>query len=213
MAYEQLELMPDPSTTPKGPGYVKLGLEDKAPGMTNPLNDGSVISIAFKGNYWEITLDYPRLTPEEAATLKAHVGKVRGTFGNFYVKLPGHGGHTGTHTSVEGQGTLLAGDTAYQIKLTNANYNALPITYSIGDKLKLTNSNKIYEVVDVTSDATYTFITLNSEVLTAGGSIAAAGLEPYDIRFRVKYSKKPTFSLSNDGLYGAFSVVLRENIR
>ncbi len=211
MSYDVLGRLPDPTTIPAGPGFISLAITDNSPGMVHPLNDGGSVGVKFEGNYWTVTLGYPKLTPAESIQIHAFLESLGGPFTNFYVELP-------TLNSLA-NGNLPSEPLAANVSQVGVNSNQLKIvgitdnTFSVGDPIKLTNHPKIYKIVNKEIDGSASILTLNCSILSPT-TIATASLEIGNILMRVRLTssfKAPT--LNSDGLYEGFSVSLRENIK
>lgn len=215
MPYENLPRLPDPTTVPEGPGFLTQSIIDNSPGMVHNLNNGGSISVKFAGNYWTINIAYPQLTISEMDTLLPFLYSLQGAFSNFYVQLPIHDNpRAGAWATTPPAGDVSIGSSNNQVEIANwasAISNA-GSTLNTGDMLKFTNTNKIYMIVGMSLLADTMTLTLNSEV-TDVAAMAAATIEPNDIKFRVRQvGKMPSVLLNADGLYESFSLSLRENI-
>lgn len=212
MAYDNaLGLLPDPTTNPTGPGFVSQSIIDNSPGMVHPLNHGGTISVKFSGSYWTIDIAYPELTIAEATPLMGFLYSLQGTFTNFYIQLPTHTEpSTGTWVGIFG-GVLATGAKSNQIDIFDYNTRDIANNFTIGDMLKLTNSNKIYMITNTELVGSTMTLTFNSDVVNPA-TVVTASLEPNAIKFRVRQTNIPKFSLNTDGLYGSISLSLRENI-
>lgn len=214
MSYEALSRLPDPTTVPAGPGFVSQQIIDKSPGMVHNLNHGGSVSVKFAGNYWEINIAYPQLTVAEANTIFPFLYSLQGAFTNFYVQLPTYvQPQTGAWST--GTDALIAKG---EITVVQPNQISIPLwstrggDLSIGDMIKFTNLNKIYMIVGKSLNADTVTLTLNCDISDTV-AIATAGLEPNDLKFRVRVrSEVPSPTLTADGLYEGFSLALRENI-
>lgn len=214
MSYEALGRLPDPVTNPAGPGFVTQQLVDNTPGMQHPLNNGGSVGIIFAGQYWEINIGYPQLTPSEMSALMPFLYSLRGGFTNFYIQLPTYvNPQTGAWTT--STDALVAKNS---ITLVNPNTISIPSwslrggDVSVGDMLKFSNMPKIYMVTETSLDlGDVKTITLNADVAW-DYLIPTASLEMNDIKFKVRLKgAAPSPSLTADGLYEAFSLSLREN--
>lgn len=213
MAYDNLQRLPDPTTVPAGPGFISQTLLNNSPGMLHPLNSGGTISVKFSGDYWTITLGYPQLTIQEGSTIFPFLYSLQGGFVNFYVQLPTRKqpvtGIWDTSTAAKiatGEMTKVS-STSISIPLWSSRGGDL----SAGDFLKLTTGKKIYMVTGRSLNAGTMTLTLSSDIMS---DIATAGLEPNDIKIRVRLKgNSPAEALSAEGLYEGFNIVLRENIR
>lgn len=203
--------LPDPNTTPAGPGFVSVSLTDNSPGIMHSLNTGASVSVKYAGNYWTINISYPQLTIEEGTTLSSFLYGLGGQFTNFYVSLPIHdypnSGPIGTGLDTYSIAAT-KGNTANTITSTSSDCNNL----APGDLFKLGSSPKIYMINGIVNDGgTYT-ITTNSDIITDSGGIIGA-IYPNDVKFKVRLtSNSPAFVINSDGLYEAISLTLRENI-
>ena len=215
MAYDNLQELPTPNTIPAGPGFVSQTITDNSPGMVHNLNSGGSISVKFSGNYWTIAIAYPQLTIAEGNTIIPFLYSLQGAFTNFYVQLPTYINPTaGIWSAVPLASEVSMGSNANQVDVSEwaANIAASGSTLAAGDMIKFTNSNKIYMIVATSLNADIMTITLNTEVADTA-AMAAATLEPNDIKFRVRIEgQAPKASLNADGLYEGFSMSLRENI-
>ena len=215
MAYEPgLLRLPDPTTNPAGPGFVSQSLQPIKAGLSHELNTGGTISVEYAGSYFTIDISYPELTIEEASTFFPMLAYLTGGFTNFYVQLPTHvnpktgAWSTGTNALIA-KGEISLGAKNNEIVITN--WSSRGGDLSVGDAIKFDNSNKIYLV-------SYTSITSN--VKTVGlhcailerQKVPTAGLEPNNIKFRVRMPQLQLPRITARGVYEAFSISLRENI-
>lgn len=215
MAYENLPRLPDPTTVPAGPGFVSLNMTDNIPGLVHQLNNGGVVSVQFNGAYWSFQIGYHELTPQEGLLFFPFLNSVAGGFKDFYVQIPLYINprtgvwdvSTGTKTAT-GAITLVADN-----KVSISNWSTRGGDLSIGDMIKFTNSNKIYQIHDTTLVANTKTLTLNCAVIEPS-KIPTAGLEPNDIKFRVRTVEGSTFTtqFTSRGLYEPFTLNIRENI-
>lgn len=217
MAYENLKVLPTPNTTPEGPGFYSMSLTNNTPGMFHPLNDGSSIAIRYAGDYWSLSVVYPDLvrTDTTTTTFISFLTSIKKNFDNFYISLPGYdnpaAGQWSVGTNAEiGKNNISVGSAANEIVVTDA--NLLGGSWTIGDMLKFDNANKIYQIVDLDLEGTTLTITLNSDLIDQD-SVATAGFEPNDIKFRVRLLSDIKLSFNAEGLFESVTLNLRENIR
>ena len=215
MSYDNLQRLPDPNTSPTGPGFVSQSLLPNTPGMVHPLNSGESVSVKFAGDYWNITLGYPQLTVAEGSTIFPFLYSLQGGFTNFYVQLPTMANPTtgawgaGLHTDVFGAGNLTA-PLSNQLAISSWSSVSGANDLSVGDPIKI-SSMKIFLIVGTDLNADVMTLTLSSDIPDTS-LLVGAGVQPNDIRFRVKLKgKTPSAVLDADGLYAAFSLSLREN--
>lgn len=214
MSYENLKRLPDPTTTPQGPGFVSQQILDNTPGMIHNLNHGGSVGVKFSGSYWTINIGYPQLSIAEANTLMPFLYSLQGGFTNFYVQLPTM---ANPQTGAWGATPITAanvyiGSTSNEIRISNWTNRGSGNNLSIGDMLKLSNHNKIYMIANITVVDAVATITLHCDISDTT-KVASATIEPNNIKFRVRQEgNAPTFSLTPDGLYNAVTLNLRENI-
>lgn len=216
MAYENLTRLPDPTTTPAGPGFMSVSLTDNSTGLLHALNTGGTVGVQYHGNFWTINISYQELTQSEGDPFLAVLSSLAGGFRNFYVQIPLYTnpktGVWDTSTSAKialGEISLGASDREVVISSWATRGGNL----SAGDMLKFTNSNKIYRVVKTTLASGTMTLELHCPLLEKS-KVATAGLEPNDIKFRVRMEQgNLANSFTNRGLYEGFSISLRENIR
>lgn len=211
--YDNLPRLPDPNTTPAGPGFVSQTLTNNTPGMMHPLNSGESVSVKFAGDYWTINVSYPQLTIAEGNNIFPFLYSLQGTFTNFYIQLPTMANpqtgvwDTSSNISIaKGSITAVAPN-----KIRVPSWSTRGGNLSAGDLIKFDNSNKIFlvSIVELASDIM--LLTLSSDIPDTT-ILATAGLEPNDIRFKVRMTTKaPSAQLTADGLYQSFSLALREN--
>lgn len=213
MAYDNLRRLPDPTTTPKGPGFTSQSLLDNAPGMTHDLNSGGTLAVKYAGNYWTIDVSYPKLRPEEAQHIVPFINSLQGGFQNIYVKLPTKCGISSANEAdrlIEQTASLQKGSVANSFKIPYADIAGLAKTPEVGDFIKLSNGKKLYEIYGVVQSGLSDMeLFLNSEVLS---DINTAKLMQHNVMFRVRLTNKPKFTLGSDGLYNAVTLNFRENI-
>jgi len=216
MAYDILPRLPDPNTSPEGPGFVSQTLLNNSPGMIHPLNSGASVSVKFSGDYWTITLSYPKLTIAEGATLFPFLNALQGAFSNFYVQLPTSiHPRSGAWAEMPSASAVSLGDQSNQLKVSNWSGTILAAQSDLspGDFIKLSNRHKVYMVLSVEIvDLNVAVITLSSDILDTA-AVASATIEVNDIMFRVRQEgNTPAQTLTADGLYEAITLKLRENI-
>ena len=217
MAYDNLQRLPDPTTSPQGPGFVSQTLLNNTPGMVHPLNSGESVSVKFAGDYWTIDLAYPQLTIAEGATIFPFLYSLQGGFTNFYVQLPtmanpasGIWG-TGVDSEIFAQGLVTAGTNSNQINISTWAAASGSGNLAAGDLIMISTLKKIFMVVSADLASDVMTLTLNSEI-TDATSLVGAGIQPNDIKFRVKQKGAgPAANLTADGLYEGFSLSLKEN--
>lgn len=215
MAYENLPRLPDPTTVPAGPGFVSLNMTDNIPGLVHQLNNGGVVSVQFNGAFWSFQLGYHELTLQEGLSFFPFLNSVSGGFKDFYVQIPLFVNprtgvwdvSTGTKTA-SGAITLLTDN-----KVSISNWSSRGGDLSVGDMIKFTNSNKIYQIHETTLVSNTKTLTLNCAIIEPS-KIATAGLEPNNIKFRVRTPEGSNFTtqFTNRGLYEPFTLNVRENI-
>lgn len=217
MAYENLPRLPDPTTVPAGPGFVSLNMTDNIPGLVHQLNNGGVVSVQFNGAFWSFQIGYHELTPQEGLLFFPFLNSVAGGFKDFYVQIPLYiNPRTGvwdvsTATKIaQGAIQIVPGS---DNKVSISNWATRGGDLSIGDMIKFTNSNKIYQIVDTSLVSGTKTLTLNCSVIEPA-KIPTAGLEPNDIKFRVRTVEGSTFTtqFTSRGLYEPFTLNVRENI-
>lgn len=214
MSYNQnLQILPDPSTDPSGPGFTSLSIKNDSPGMSQKLNSGATISVRFAGSAWILSIGFPQLNIVEGKTIIPFLEGI-GVFDNFYVRVPtatqpASGAWDVSTLLKRAEGYLVLGSTARKFDIPD--YSIRGGTLAVGDYIKFTNMNKIYLITGMDLNVDVMSVTLNSEI-TNTSLIASAGLEPNDIKFRVKQTSMPEFNLNTEGLYASFNITLRENI-
>lgn len=215
MAYDSsLRRLPDPYTNPLAPGFVGVKIANSVNGMVRELNSGATISVKLgEGSVWEIQLTYPEMTMTESGILFPFLNIVGGGFTNFYVMLPNarnpvSGAWTGGPTFAAGQITM--GAASNQIVVSG--WDSLGGDLDSGDYLKISNSNKIYRILETEYSAGTKTLTLDSDVRNSS-TIPAASLEPNDIMFRVRLvGQAPQEEIGSDGTVAGITVRLKENI-
>lgn len=215
MAYESIQRLPDPTTNPTGPGFTTAGLSDEATGLVHQLNNGSIVSVQYAGNFWNITITYPQLTTAEASVIMPFLNSVLGGFVNFYVQLPMFinprtGAWDIATAAKRAEGAITLGSTDRQIIISN--WSSRGGNLSPGDMIKFTNSNKIYQVQTVSLVSNVMTVNLHCPIIEPS-KVATSGLEPNDIKFRVKLqAKQLSFTWNTSGLIEVPSIALTENI-
>lgn len=107
---------------------------------------------------WEVTLDYPMLSRDEAMDIYSFIIQQQGTFGTFEYNLPTPINTTrGTQTVNSAEGTPMVTDTRARlgraIQVNNFNRNATAALRA-GDYFKFSNHDKIYMVTtNLSTDA------------------------------------------------------------
>ena len=216
MSYElTLNQLPDPNTTPPGPGFVSQQIIDKTPGMMHTLNNGGSVSVKFSGSNWEIQIGYPQLTIAEANTIIPFVYSLQGGFTNFYVQLPTYANPA---SNPWGATSIVAADVSTgtnsnQIDIANWANRGSGNELAVGDMIKLDTHSKIYLITGALVTAGVMTLTLNCDLSISRTAVDAATIEPNDIMFKVRLKgDAPPFNLTADGLYEGFSLNMRENI-
>lgn len=214
MAYDNtLGRLPDPYTTPQGPGFTAQSLTDNSPGVVHRLNTGGSIGVKFKGNFWTINISLPELTPTEANNIYPFLYSVSGGFDNFYVQLPTNRNPKTGVWYVNEPSLIALGE------ISQSGTNSISIDFwpdrggdlSVGDMIKFTNSHKIYLITKTSLVANVKTLYFNCDILEPE-KIASAGLEPNDIKFRVKMEGSISPQITMRGVYDPLSLVLTENI-
>lgn len=210
---KEMARLPDPTTNPKGPGFTQASLTPNYPGMHQTLNSASVVSVQVGGTYWEISVTYPDMTPEEIKPLHLFLLGLQGAFTPFEIQLPQHANPASGALTAPQQGVVQAasGDT-----LVIHNWDNVGGNVTAGDMIKLSNGNKIYTVI---SDS-YTAGGVKSGIKTlklnfplAQAVTSVDKIEPNNILFRVKIKgESPTITLGTNGLYRGFSLAVRESL-
>lgn len=215
MAYDiNLLRMPDPYTTPAGPGFISVSLTDNNPGTIHELNTGATIAVKALGSYWTMSIGLPELFPEEARHIYPFLSAVSSGFENFYVQLPqfknpASGPWATSNNTLIAKGAISIGSRADTIVIPN--WSARGGNYVAGDMIKFDNSHKIYQVVYESTVANTKTIRLNSDILQPA-LIPAAGFEPNDLMFRVRMTGTLTPQITSKGVYDSVTINLRENI-
>lgn len=215
MPYENLPRLPDPTTTPAGPGFLSAGYSDTPAGMVHQLNTGGTVSVQYAGSAWSFNIAYPELTIQEGNTLYPWLVSFGGGFKNFYIQLPMFinpaTGAWDTSTPAKiAQGAISLGATDRNVTISN--WSSRGGNLSPGDMLKFTNSNKIYQVVSTLVISNVMILELNCPIAEPL-KIPGGALEPNSIKFRVRLiGSAPTMEFTNKGLYAPVSISLRENI-
>lgn len=215
MAYDStLKILPDPTTVPEGPGFISQQVIQVDPGMVHPLNTGGTIAIRYQGAYWTININYPELTYIQGASILPFLTSLGGPFSNFYISLP-------TITIPQAGRWDSDNDFSGDLSVKSTNDKVLVIDggstvngeFTIGDMIKLSNSHKIYQVLDKGTSGEDIELELSSSIIDPNTLISAT-IEPNDIKFRVRLAGQFTPpTLTANGLYDPFSLQLRENIR
>lgn len=213
MAYNAtIPQLPDPTTTPVGPGWASQRIYDTAPVQSTALNGGSTIAVYQGGNYWNISLTYNSMLPSTYEQLGAFFSSLQGAASRFYVRLPDKanpktGPWVGTGTQL-GLGRISKiNDTTIEV----ADKATLGGTLSVGDYLKLSGNDRIYRVVKVEDNGSavrYTFhCVIDSPIDNS------TELEPNDIKFKcVLTSDKPAEEVNASGLVQGFTLTLRGTV-
>ena len=215
MAYENILRLPDPNSATVGPGWNSQSLADSVPGMVHALNGPQVITVQNGGQFWIIKIGYPELTEAEFQPLERFLYDIQGAFNPFYVQLPNliepaTGAWTLSTDAQKGLGNITV-DSAKKITIANA--AGLGGSFTNGDALKLSNSNKIYRIIDATPVSTNLEVTFNCDLQSPGTIDILTELEPNDVRFRVKLQgNPPEISLNVSSLITGISLNMREAI-
>lgn len=215
MAYDSSLLrLPDPTTTPAGPGFVAQMLQPVKTGLLHDLNNGGTVAVEYAGGYFTIDISYPELTVDEGNSFFPMLAYLTGGFTNFYVQLPTHvnpktGAWDVSTASLRAEGAITLGVRDNEIVIPA--WNTRGGNLSVGDAIKFTNSNKIYLVSYISQVAETVTIGLNCSILEKQ-KIPTAGLEPNDIKFRVRMGNVQLPRITARGVYEAFSITLKENI-
>ena len=213
MAYNSsIPQLPDPNTTPVGPGWASQTIYDTAPVQSTALNGGSTIAVYQGGNYWNITLTYNSMLPETYENLGAFIASLQGSASRFYVSLPGKtdpktGPWVGSGAQL-GQGRITKID-ATTIQVSGR--DTLGGTLSPNDYVKLSGNDRIYKVVAVTNVSTSVRYKLHCVIDSDIDNTTF--LEPNDIKFKcVLASDKPREDVNSTGLVQGFTLTLRGTV-
>lgn len=216
MSYDStLARLPDPFTSPAGPGFTGVSLTDNQPGTIHPLNTGGTIGVKFLGSYWTIGITFPELFEEESEVLYPFLSAVSGGFENFYVQLPQYvnpksGPWNISNNTLIAVGAISIGPRPDTIIIPN--WSSRGGNYQVGDMLKFNNSSKIYRVRAQSLVNNTKTIQLNCDILNPS-LVSTSGFEPNDLKFRVRMEGSSTPVLNSDGLYSTITINLRENIK
>ena len=206
--------LPDPFTSPAGPGFSNVALTSVNRTMSHDLNGYRVVTQQTAGQYWQIDISYPDLTEDEFLALQSFLYSTKGMHVPFYVRLP--------HKSYPRKGSMgnvsLANCQSglYGNKLVFTNWNSVALqtssSLSPGDMIKTTGSEKVYMVTrtsysNVGSGTMEIYIEPDLVVKTT----TSTKLVTDDIKFLVK-SLEDTYSytLNSDLYIQGFSLKLRE---
>jgi len=215
MAYDStLGRLPDPTTTPAGPGFISVDLAPVDPGMVHSLNSGATVSVRYPGgSYWNISITYPDLDIEQARSLQPFLYSLQGVYSDFYVSIPQHTQpQTGAWVGYNAQGKIDMGNASNIIEITDWSSMSGTNDITAGDMLKLSISKKIYFVTKVQQVGTKLIVSLNCDVINPE-LIGLSFLQMNDILFKVRSTAAiPALKLNSSGLYSSFSLSLRENI-
>lgn len=217
MSYDpNIKRLPDPYYN-NGVGFVSAGAKGIYPGTQHNLNGGGVVSVQYSGSYWEIDITYPETIPAEIIPTMAFIEGLSGSFTPFYIMLPQHRypatGAWDVSTAAlraEGAITLL---TPRKIRIES--WSTRGGDLSLGDMIKFTNMSKIYKITDRVYNGVDDSIELElSSDIKFPSLLSVAGLEPNDIKFRVrlKSGKTPGPVLGANGIYSGFSLSMREDV-
>jgi hypothetical protein len=216
MSYDSnLLRLPDPTTNPAGPGFVAVSLQDNKPGLLHELNDGTTVSVSYAGSYFTINISYPELTVAQASSFFPTIAYLTGGFSNFYVQLPQYvnpstgAWATGNNTLIA-KGNISIGSRPNEIVIPN--WSTRGGDYTAGSMLKFDNSKKLYLVAYTSMVGDTKTIGLHCDILQPG-LIPTAGFEPNNLRFRVRMVQAALPQLTAKGVYDAFNISVRENIR
>ena len=213
MAYNtSIPQLPDPTTTPVGPGWASQTIYDTAPVQSTALNGGSTIAVYQGGNYWNISLSYNSMLPETYNDLGVFINSLQGSASRFYVRLPDRanpksGAWVGSGPQL-GEG-LITQFNATTIQVSNR--DSLGGTLVPGDYLKLSGNDRIYRVQEVTNVATSLRIKLHCVIDSQIDETTY--LEPNEIKFKCTLAgDKPQEEVTNSGLVQGFTLALRGTI-
>lgn len=205
--------LPDPTTNPKGPGFTQASLTPNYPGMHQTLNSASVVSVQVGGTYWEISVNYPDMTPEEIKPLHLFLLGLQGAFTPFEIQLPQHANPAGGALTSPQLGILQAssGDTVVIHNWDNVGGDLVA-----GDMIKFSNGNKIYTILStsyVAGGVEFGVMTLKLNFSLYKSVSSVDKMEPNNILFRVKIKgETPSIILGNNGLYRGFTLSVRESL-
>ena len=215
MAYEALKRLPDPATTPAGPGFLSASITDNVAGLVHTLNNGSTVAVQYAGNYWTISIEYYALNRQELSSLMPFLCSVAGGFTPFYIQLPmfinpASGAWDISTATKRAEGAVSLGATDRQVVIPA--WNTRGGTLAAGDMIKFTNSNKIYMVQHASLVSNVMTIDLHCPILDPT-KIPTCGLEPNDIKFKVRQvGGTQSFVYQNNGLLEPFGISLTETM-
>lgn len=216
MAYDQnIKRLPDPYYK-NGLGFASATIKAVSTGTSHPLNGGGVVSTIFKGGYWEIDVSYPDTLTHELDTILPFLDSLEGSFNPFYILLPQYKQPKTGAWDLSNAVKSCAG--AIQVRgpkvISVPAWSTRGGSFSPGDMLKFSNSAKIYKVTDIDIVGDKATIELNTPVKFPS-KVTVASFEPNDIMFRVvlKDNSAPAPRLQPNGIYSAFSISMRENVR
>ncbi len=205
--------LPDPTTVPAGPGFTQTNLVPKYPGMQHVLNSSSVVSIQVGGQYWEISVQYPELLPEQARILHNFLLSLNGAFTPFEIVLPQHSTPlTGIISSPE-NGVLRASSGSV---IVIDQWDTAGGMLSVGDIVSFSNNAKVYMVTAssyIAGGATNGTLTISINFPLLSPVTSVDKIQTNNVEFRVKIDGDvPTFTFTNNGLYSPMTLKVRETI-
>lgn len=208
-----LKRLPDPYHK-SGVGFVSSAINGVATGTIHKLNGGGIITNQYQGGFWEIDISFPETVRGELDTVIPFLESLEGTFTSFYVQLPQYR-YPKTGPWDVSTPTLTAQNeiTLVSSKVVSiSNWSTRGGDLSVGDMLKFSNMNKIYQITDAYLDGDTKYLELSSAIKYPS-LIPVAYLEPNDILFKVNLAnnKTPKPTLSPNGIYSSFSISVREN--
>lgn len=206
--------LPDPFTSPAGPGFTGVTLTSINRTMSHELNGFRVVTQQTAGQYWQIDISYPDMTQDEFLPLQSFLYSIKGMHVPFHIRLPHkrapRNGPMGNVSLANCQTGL------YGNKLVLTNWNAVALqtasALSPGDMIKTTDSEKVYMVTStsytsVGSGTMEIYVEPDLVVKTTSGTKIITD----DIKFLVKSTEDTySYALNADLYIPGFSLKLRE---
>lgn len=217
MSYDaNIQRLPDPFYN-NGVGFISAGVKGVYTGTQHPLNGGGVVSVEYSGSYWEIDISYPETLQQELTNTLAFLEGLSGSFTPFYILMPQHRypatGIWNTSTAAkraQGEIVLVNPNTIKIGGWSNRGGDLNP-----GDMIKFSEMSKIYKITSKEHNTTTDEVVFRlSSNIKYPSKLALSGLEPNDIKFKVrlKGNKSPAPILRANGIYSSFSLSMREDV-
>lgn len=201
--------LPDPTTSPAGPGFKSATLTSKDFGMSHELNGAAIVTVKTVGQAWNINISYNKMTQGQFAPLDAFLGLLEGNHQAVRLVLPQYknpvGGPVGSVPATTRPDSSYSGKL---IKIANLNLIANYTNITEGSLIQFDNSTKVYKIAAMETVGSLSTILLNTELYQ---TITTSTVPKFtNIEFTCKLSAIPPISTNENYLVNEISLEMKE---